>query len=185
MRRAEFLRLTGQTIDDLKNFERRVGRPFAAEAENEATSYDHRQAFATRLTIRLGDYLDLKQAKIVVENYLDTFVAKFGSDLVEGKPIFFGYGRHNGPATDKNGREIYLNDVGLVAGPIGGLVESIIVDDSQGRFADFELVPLGSRKPRLSQVALIDAAAELTELRRNGGDHPLTIEWMNSGEARG
>lgn len=180
MRRAEFLRLTGLTVDNLKNFVRRDCIPFADGNNDETTSYDYRQAFATRLAIRLGEYLDLKQAKEVVENYLDVFVAKFGTDLLEGKQIFFGYGHHFGSPADG---KPFSADVGLVAGPIGSLTESIIIDDTEGRFAEFSLVALGTRKPRLTGVALIDAGAELAEFRRNGTDHSIMTNWMNSVEA--
>lgn len=180
MRRAEFLRLTGLSVDNLKNYVRRNCIPFADGAEDEATLYDYRQAFAMRLAIRLADYLDLKQAKTVVENYLDIFVARFGADLLEGRQVFFGYGHHFGLSADGKS---YSADVGLVAGPIGSLLESVIVDDAEGRFAEFALVALGSRKAKLTGVALIDAGEELAEFRRNGADHPLMTGWMNSGEA--
>lgn len=174
MRRAEFLRLTGLTVNNLKNFARRDCIPFAAGTD-EAAAYDYKQAFATRLAIKLGDYIDLRKAKQVVESYLDTFVAEFGADLLDGKQILFGYGHHFGPATDFGG---VRPDVGLVSGPIDGLTKSVIVNDDAGHFVRFSLVPLGSQKSRLTGVALIDAGEELAEFRRNAGDHPIATRWI-------
>lgn len=175
-----FLRLIGENKAYLANLIRRGTLPFYEQEESGWATYSYRQAFATRLAIRLGDYLEMSQAKIVVENYLDIFVAKFAGALLNGEQVFFGYGHHYGIEEDASGRKMFRNDVGLVAGPLGDLVESIIVDDADKRFADFDLVALGSRKPRLTQVALVDAGAEMQEFLRNAGESTAATAWIKA-----
>lgn len=179
MRRAEFLRLTALTVDNHKNLVRRDCIPFGGERDDGSTpAYDYRQAFGTKLMLRLSSHLELRHAKDMIEIYLDPFVAKFGPALKAGDQIFFGYGKHFGD----NRSNVRVPDVGLVSGPLHDLTESLIVDDDAGHFSHFELVKLGTRKAPLTDVVLIDAGQEMVDFQRDLAGHPLATSWMSADE---
>jgi hypothetical protein len=154
--------------------------PFHEKGEG-WTEYTYRQAFATRLAVRLGDYLDLVQARSLVENYLDSFVEHFGKELLAGNTIYFGYAKFFASLDDgRAGEGIAKYSSGIVAGELGALCESVIA----GAVGDprIEFVALGSSKSTMRQVCLIDAGYELRRLRDIANDNPKATAWMT--EAR-
>lgn len=169
MRRADFLKLTGLSVDNHKNMVRHDKLPVAETAEPAERSqgwstYYPEQAFMTLLAIELAKVgADQRGASSTVARGFSLLRDAFGSDLEDQKrEIWFGgasaYGQEN------------------IAG-VGGPIDSLQVLFGPVADAPSLSIPLAEIAHEVPEIALVNVSRLLRQFRNTAVENEIAIEF--------